>query len=292
MFDIKFENVCVTFGETEALRNINLHLEGGKIYGLIGRNGAGKTTLLSLLASYREPDSGKITVNGQEPFENPEIMPEIAFIYEKDYSDESEKVKGLLEAAERYRLRFDRRYAEELLNRFDIPLDKQVKSLSRGKKAALNVTLGLAGRTEITIFDEAYLGMDAPTREIFYKALMEDYTNHPRTIILSTHLVSEMDYLFEEVVILHKGQILLKEPVEELLDRARAVTGAKENINEFINDMKVLETQELGGVKRAVIYGKLSEEKMKKAEQLELEFENISLQDLFIHLTSEANLDV
>ena len=69
MFDIQFENVCVTFGETEALKNINLHLEGGKIYGLIGRNGAGKTTLLSLLASYREPDSGKITVNGQKPFE-------------------------------------------------------------------------------------------------------------------------------------------------------------------------------------------------------------------------------
>ncbi len=291
MFDIQFENVCVTFGETEALKNINLHLEGGKIYGLIGRNGAGKTTLLSLLASYREPDSGKITVNGQKPFENPEIMPEITFIYEKDYSDESEKVKGLLDAAERYRPRFDRKYAEELLTRFGIPLDKPAKSLSKGKKAALNVTLGLANRTEVTIFDEAYLGMDAPTREIFYRALMEDYTDHPRTFILSTHLVSEMDYLFEEVVILHKGQILLKEPVEELLEQARAVTGTREKVNEFISDMKVLETQELGGVKRAVMYGKLSEEKMKKAEQLELEFETISLQDLFIHLTSEANPD-
>lgn len=289
MFDIKFEHVTVKYGDNEALKDITVELKDGKIYGLIGRNGAGKTTLLSLLASFMEPASGKITVNGQEPFENAEIMSEINFIYEKDYKEESDNVKGLLEAAERYRPNFDKEFAHELVRRFNLPLDKPVKSLSRGMQSALNVTIGLASRTAITIFDEAYLGMDAPTREIFYKAVLEDYAKHPRTIILSTHLVSEMDYLFEEVVILHKGRILLKEPVEELLEKAVSFTGAKEKVDELTSDMRVLHTQELGGVKRAFIYGKLSEEKKAKARELGLEVESSSLQDLFIQLTSEEN---
>lgn len=289
MFDIRIENVTVKYRNNEALNNITLELEEGKIYGLIGRNGAGKTTLLSLLASFMEQTSGKIKINGQEPFENAEIMSEVTFVYETDYSDETEKVKGMLESAERYRPHFDREYAEQLVKEFNLPLDKPVKALSKGMQSALNVTIGLANRSAITIFDEAYLGMDAPTREKFYKALIEDHARHPRTIILSTHLVSEMDYLFEEVIILHKGKIVLHEPVVDVLERGVSITGARESVDNFVSDMNVLNSQVLGGIKQAMIYGRLSEEKREKARELGLEIGPVSLQDLFIHLTSEGN---
>lgn len=285
--DIALERITMKFGSVEALKNISLHLETGKIYGLIGRNGAGKSTLLSLLASFRQPTAGSLTVGGQTPFENPQIMPLIHLVYETDYSEESEKVKGMLEAAERYRPAFDRPYADRLAKLFNLPLDKPMKTLSKGMQSAVNVTLGLASRTPITIFDEAYLGMDAPTREKFYKEVLEDHARHPRTIILSTHLVSEMDYLFQQVIILHKGQVLLHEPIDGLLERGASVTGGASEVDAFTASMTRLNTQQLGGTKSVAVYGELTEAKRHEARQLGLDIGPVSLQDLFIYLTDE-----
>ncbi|WP_456273540.1 ATP-binding cassette domain-containing protein [Bacillus sp. AK031] len=286
-FDIAITNATVKFGKTEALKNINLQLESGKIYGLIGRNGAGKSTLLSFLASFLEPDEGTIKIGGKEPFENAEIMSQVTFAYNTDYSDETEKVKGMLEACERYRPNFNKELAAELVELFNIPLHKQVKHLSTGMQSALNVTMGLANRSPITIFDETYNGMDAPTRELFYQKVLEDYEESPRTIILSTHLVSEMDYLFEEAIFLHNGKVLLKEPVDVLMERGASITGSVEDVDAFVRDMKQLSSQKLGGTKSTMVYGEISEEKRQVAQQKGLEVGPVSLQDLFIHLTGE-----
>ncbi|MFC7063740.1 ATP-binding cassette domain-containing protein [Halobacillus seohaensis] len=285
--NVEFNNVSVDYKKFSALHDITCRLEGGKIYGLIGRNGAGKSTLLSLLASYREPTGGNLRVAGEDPFENTSIMAQVSFIYEFDYSDESEKVKGMLEAASRYRPHFDIDYAMELVERFNLPLDKPIKNLSNGMQSSLNVTLGLADRSPITIFDEAYLGMDAPTREIFYKEVLEDHARHPRTMILSTHLVSEMDYLFEEVIMIHKGKLLLHKPYDELIERGASITGASLQVDEFVRNLTQLNNQQLGDTKSVMVYGDLSEEKRDEAKKKGLDVGPVSLQDLFIHLTSE-----
>lgn len=286
-FDIKMNQVSVRFGKYQALKDVSMHLKANKIYGLIGRNGAGKSTLLSILASFTQPTTGSITIAGQEPFENAAIMSEVSFVYEKDYSTETEKVKGMIEAVERYRPNFDRQYALELVKLFKLPLDKYVSKLSKGMQSALNVTLGLASRSKITIFDEAYNGMDAPTREKFYKEVLADYERFPRTIILSTHLVSEMDYLFEEVVILKKGEVIIKEPIDFLLEKGAAVTGSKKAVEEFVHEMVQLNSQTLGGTKSVMVYEEFTNEQREQARQKGLEIGPVSLQDLFIHLTKE-----
>ncbi|CAM4287593.1 ABC transporter [Bacillus manliponensis] len=285
--NIDVENVTVTYKDFEAIKGVSFHLESGKIYGFIGRNGAGKTTMLSLLASFREPSSGSIKIGGENPFENGKITPYVSFIYNADYTDETEKVKGLLEVAERYRPNFDAIFAEKLVKRFKLPLDKPVYKLSKGMQSALNVTIGLASRSPITIFDEAYIGMDAPTREIFYQELLEDHEKHPRTIILSTHLVSEMDYLFDEVLIIHKGELVAKDSYEDFIGKGTSITGSSEVVETFVRGMELLNTQQLGNTKRVVVYGQLSDEKLFEAGQLDLEIGTIPLQDLFIHLTRE-----
>ena len=284
-YDIELKQVSVRYGSVLALHNISLQLPYGKIYGLLGRNGAGKTTLLSLIGSFMAPTSGDLTVGGKTVFENAEVMPHVGLYYEADFKEETETVKGLFEAAERYRPNFDRGYADELADKFQLPIQKRMKELSKGQQSATNVTLGLANRTPITIFDEAYLGMDAPTRELFYKELLEDHERHPRTIILSTHHVSEIDYLFEEVVILHEGNVLLQETLDSLLERGVSVTGAAQAVDEFVSGMEVLHSERLGGVQRTMIYGTLSEQQLAAAKRLGLEVGTISLQQLFIHLT-------
>ncbi len=287
MNQIDFQNVSLKINKTDILNDISFHLDGPKIYGLLGKNGAGKTTLLSLLASFREPTSGALRINGEEPFENAAIMNSVAFIYEKDRKEETEKIPGLLELVERYRPNYDKEYANYLIDKFNLPLNKAVKSFSKGMLSALNVVIGLAGRTPITIFDEAYQGMDAPTREIFYKEVLAEQAKHPRIFILSTHLVSEMDYLFDEILIINNGSLLLHEDYESLVSRGASITGSQSTVDHFVRGKSILNEQQLGNTKSVMIYDELSESERNEAMALGLEIGTISLQDLFIHLTRE-----
>lgn len=285
--DVEFDQVSVKYGDFEAVSNVSFKLDSGKIYGLLGRNGAGKTSLLSVLASFREPSSGTVKIGGEKPFENAKLMREVSFIYDIDYKDETDHVKAGIETIARYRPHFDSGYAFELVGKFNLPLDKPIKSFSKGMQSAFNVTIALASRSPVTILDEAYLGMDAPAREIFYRELLEDQERHPRTFVLSTHLVSEMDYLFQEVIIIHKGRFVLKDDYESLTSRGISITGSGPRVDEFIQGLKVLNTQQLGSTKSVMVYGELSEEARQTAQRAGLELGPISLQDLFIHLTGE-----
>lgn len=286
---VQLNHVTLKFKKFEALKDVSLTLEAGKIHGLIGRNGAGKTSLLSLIAAFREPTAGEVFVDGSPVFENPEKMEQVAFVYDKDYKEETEKVKKLIALASHYRPHFDMDYAEYLIKRFKLPVNKPLNKLSKGMQSALNVVIGLASRAPVTIFDEAYLGMDAPAREIFYKEILKDQEEHTRTFILSTHLVSEMDYLFDHVVIIDQGKLLLNEPYETVSSHGASITGSAEQVDVFTSGMKRLNEQQLGGTKSVMVYGVLDDAKRQEAHSMGLEIGPVSLQDLFIHLTEEAN---
>ena len=285
---VEAKNVHVSYKEFQALHEINLTLEKEKIYGLIGRNGAGKTSLLSLLAGYRKATSGEVEMDGEAIFENEKAMSQITFVYQSDYKDNHDTIHKYFDLAERYRPTFDRLYAEQLANVFQLPLNKPLKTLSAGMQSAFQVTIGLANRTPITIFDEAYQGMDAPTREIFYNEILEEQSRYPRTFILSTHLISEMEYLFDEVLVVHQGKLILQEQVDTLLERGYSVTGPTHDVLEAVSGLHVLNEEQLGGTKSVMLYGELTKEKEDEIKRKELDIGTISLHDLFIHLTKEG----
>lgn len=286
-WNVKVENLSLKYGNQTALDRLSFTLDDEKIYGLIGRNGAGKTSLLSIIASFREQTEGTLTIAGETPFENRRIMQQVAFYYSRDFKEDSETVKEVIDDTERYRPNFDRDCAMKLVERFQLPLKKKVKDLSKGMQSALNATLGLASRAPITIFDEVYVGMDAPTRDIFYKEVLNEQANYPRIMIISTHLVSEMDYLFDEILILHQGRLLLQEDYETIVSKGATITGAKTDVDDFVRGKKVIQTEELGNTKQVMILGNLSEDERKEANKMGLEVGSVTLQDLFIHLTKE-----
>lgn len=141
--NVKVDKLSLKYGNYAALQDVSFELTDKKIYGLLGRNGAGKTSLLSILASFREQSAGSVTINGEAPFENASIMQQVAFLYNKDYKDETDSVKKLLEGVERFRPNFDREYAEYLVKRFKLDQKKAIKKLSKGMQSAVNVTIGL-----------------------------------------------------------------------------------------------------------------------------------------------------
>lgn len=285
--NVKAENIQLDYGNHVALKNISFELKQDKIYGLLGRNGAGKTSLLSLLASFREPTTGNLTINGETPFENAFIMQNVSFLYDKDYKDESDNIIQMLQHIQQYRPHFDMEYAEYLIDRFKLDRKKPIKQYSKGMQSSLNVIIGLASRSPLTILDEVYLGMDAPAREIFYKEILEEQERHPRMFILSTHLVSEMDYLFDEVIFLDKGSILLQEEIDTLSSRGAKIIGNKQIVNDFIHSKQVINTEQLGDTVSVTIYGEISDEEMTLALEKGLDIRPVSLQDLFVYMTEE-----
>lgn len=286
-YQVEVKNVSLKYKKFEALKNISFKLEDQKIYGLIGRNGAGKTSLLSILSALREATEGVVTVSGEPLFENAKVVEQIRLIYQKDYKDEYSKAGHLIKASARFSPNFDREYAETLIKRFKLPKNRAANKLSKGMQSVLDVIIGLASRAPITIFDEAYLGMDAPTRVTFYKELLEEQARSPRIIILSTHLVSEMDYLFDEVLILKNGSLLLQEEYETLISKGVTITGGIKEVDEFIQGRRILGSEQLGGTKAVRLYEEELEQLVAKAREKGLDVGPISLQELFIYLTED-----
>lgn len=285
---IDIQNLDVRYGDTTAVDNLNVRLAGGRIHGLLGRNGSGKTSLLGILAAFRQASSGRVLVDGEDPFENAAVMRSMCFVREDLDVYPSDSVKHALAFAAQWNPNWDDEYAKSLAERFELPLRRPVNKLSRGMKSALGVTIGLASRAPLTIFDEAYLGMDAPSRYAFYDELLADYMTHPRTIIMSTHLIDEVSSLFEEVLIIHRGALVAQDDTDALRTRGAAVVGPANAVDELTADLTVLGEQQLGATKSATVYGQLPATFEQQARAVGVDLGPVALQDLFVHLTKDG----
>lgn len=290
-FDIEVRDVEVRYGEHVAIDGMTLKLGGGKIYGLIGRNGSGKSSLLSVIAAFRKASAGEVLVGGQPVFENPLITRQICLIRESGDVAEDESVDHTLKFAADLRPNWDTSYANNLVERFRLPPKKKVKELSRGQRSALGVTLGLATRAPLTIFDESYLGLDAPSRYLFYDELLADFMEQPRTIIISTHLIEEVSRLFEEVIIIDQGKLILHEEAEAVLARGASITGPANEVDQFVNGFRVLNQRQLGPTKSVTIYGQIDDVRQRQARASGLDIGPVALQDLFVYLTKPTGVE-
>jgi ABC-2 type transport system ATP-binding protein len=282
---IDVEDLVLRYGEVTALDRLSFSLEGGKIYGLLGRNGSGKTTLLSVLAAFRRQTAGSVRIDGQPVFENVGLTSRISLIRDTGETVDIGSAEDALYFAEWLRPNWDAGFARSLMDTFGLEPKMRVKNMSRGQRSAMGVVVGLASRAPLTMFDESYLGMDAPSRHAFYDALLADYMAHPRTIIMSSHLIEEISPLLEEVVIIDKGRLVVHEQSQTLLSRGTAVTGPAAQVDAFTADLTVLNAMHLGPTKSAMVYGELDDGRREQAARAGLELGPIAMQDLFVHLT-------
>ncbi|HLS32660.1 MAG TPA: ATP-binding cassette domain-containing protein, partial [Brevibacterium sp.] len=170
--DIELRDVTVDFKETRAVDSATVHFPANSITGLLGRNGSGKTTMLSAIASLLRPSRGEVRVDGRNPYEDERLMEQVCLIRESGDVLTEEKLKVTLEFVASARPTWDQGFAEELLDAFELDPRKKVRKLSRGQRSALGAVIGLASRAPVTMFDEVYLGMDAPSRRRFYDLLI------------------------------------------------------------------------------------------------------------------------
>lgn len=283
---VEIERLTKRYGKRTVLDEISFSIEAGKIYGLLGRNGAGKTTIMQLLTAQIFATSGEVRVFGETPYENKRVLRQVCFIRENQKYPELFRVADVLDISAVFFPHWDQAYASSLLADFQLPLKQRVKALSRGMLSSVGIIVGLASRAPLTIFDEPYLGLDAVNRGIFYNRLLEDYAEHPRTIILSTHLIDEVSRLLEHVIVIDRGRLILDKEADELRGQACTVVGAAAKVESFTADKNLIGREQFGGLVSATILGKVDASERAQATRYGLEFAPVSLQQLIVHLTN------
>ena len=282
------ENLTKKYGDKTVLDHVNLTLESGKIYGLIGRNGAGKTTLLSLMSNQNPITEGTAVIDGQRIWENPKVLSRLCFSRELNLSAESAlsayTLKAYLRAAETYLPHWDKEMAQKLLDLFGLDKKKKLGKLSKGMLSMVTILVAMASKAEFTFLDEPVAGLDVVAREQFYQLLLEEYTETGRTFVLSTHIIEEAADVMEEVIILDKGKILMKENTQELVDRARYVTGLTDQVDGATAGLPCHHIEKIGRSKAVTVL-------LPEGEDLnpgyDVTVQPVNLQKLFVALCGE-----
>ena len=275
------------FGRFTAIDDVGFHIEENRIHGLLGRNGAGKTTLMQLLTGQDFATSGEIRVFGESPVENARVLDRVCFIKESQRYPEEFRPKHVFASAPWFFPNWDAELAARLVDEFRVPVNRRIKKLSRGQVSAVGVIVGLASRAPLTFFDEPYLGLDAVARQIFYDRLLEDYAEHPRTVVLSTHLIDEVSNLLEHVLVIDDGRIIIDSPADDLRGSATTVAGLASAVNAFTAGRDVLHRESIGGLATATV-GALTSAERASAASAGLELSPVSLQQLIVRKTTTS----
>lgn len=281
-------DVTKVYGNKEVLRCENLELEEGKIYGMIGRNGAGKTTLLSILTAQNPATKGEVTLDGKQVWENQPVLDQLCFSRELNpvsgTGANALKVQEYFRMARSYLPGWDEQLARRLIKEFDLDVKKRIGRLSKGMMSMVTIIVALASKAKFTFLDEPVAGLDVVAREHFYRILLDEFSETGRTFVISTHIIEEAADVFEEVIVLDKGRILLKENTQELLDRAYHVSGLEEKVDALTGSMQVCREERLGRSKGVTVLLKPGEVLEKRPD---LDIQRLSLQKIFVALCGE-----
>lgn len=216
---IKCENLSKRFDNKEVLKDINLTIEGGKIIGLLGKNGMGKSTLIKLINDLLTPTTGNVLINGMAPgIESKKI---ISYLPERTYLDKSMKVEEILKYFEEFYDNFDLSRARKLLKDLDLSSDMKISKMSKGMQEKLQLILVMSRNAEIYILDEPLGGVDPATRDYILDTILKNFKDGS-TVIISTHLISDIERILDDVIFIDGGKIILTSSADELRNKENA----------------------------------------------------------------------
>ncbi len=216
---VECKNLCKTFDEKQILENINLTIPRGKIIGLLGKNGTGKTTLIKLMNDLLTPSSGEVLINGKKP--GVESKKVISYLPERTYLDKSMKVSQVITFFEEFYDNFNKEKAIKLLKDLNLELNQRISQMSKGMQEKLQLILVMSRDAELYILDEPLGGVDPATRDYILDTILTNF-NEGASVIISTHLIADIERILDEVIFIDKGKIYLASPADELRSKENA----------------------------------------------------------------------
>jgi ABC-2 type transport system ATP-binding protein len=212
-FILECSDLRKSYGKKQALCGINLTLPPGQIIGLLGPNGSGKTTLLKMINGLLTPTSGTLLIDGNSPgIETKKI---VSYLPERTYLTDSMKVSECLNFFEDFFEDFRRNKAETMLSELNIDTDARLKTLSKGTKEKVQLILVMSRDAKLYCLDEPIAGVDPAARDYILRTIINNY-NPEATVLISTHLISDIEQVLDEVVFIQNGQIILQKSVDDI----------------------------------------------------------------------------
>ena len=220
---VQFQNVTKQYSSKKALDNVSFTLEPGKIYGLLGPNGSGKSTAIKIINDLLQPTSGTVLVNGSKPgVESKKI---ISYLPDRNYLNDWMKVEDAFKLFEDFYEDFDRNRAEEMLRSLNIDSGARLKTLSKGTLEKVQLILIMARRAKLYVLDEPIAGVDPAARDYILQTILGNY-GEESSILISTHLITDIEKVLDEVLFLQNGRIVLQGAVDDIrAEHGKAIDG-------------------------------------------------------------------
>ncbi len=216
---LEINNLNKSFDNKQILKDINLNISSGKIIGLLGKNGAGKTTLIKLINDLLTPTSGEILVKGNKiGIESKKI---ISYLPERTYLNKEMKVSEIIEYFKDFYEDFDDKKAKELLNKLDLNINEHLTKMSKGMQEKVQLVLVMSRKAELYILDEPLGGVDPATRDYILDTILSNF-NDNASVIISTHLISDIERILDEVIFIDKGEIVLQSDADKLRNKEKS----------------------------------------------------------------------
>lgn len=213
---LECKNLTKKFDNKIILNNINLTIKKNKIVGILGKNGTGKTTLIKLINDLLTPTSGKVLINGKKP--SPETKEIVSYLPERTYLDKSMSVNEVLNYFEDFYKNFDRKKAIKLLKDLNLSVNQKLSKMSKGMLEKLTLILVMSRKAKLYILDEPLGGVDPATRDYILDTILTNF-DKDASIIISTHLIEDIEKILDEVVFIDNGKIILNSPTDVLREK-------------------------------------------------------------------------
>ena len=216
---LEINNLNQSFDNKEVLKDINLSIQRGKIIGLLGKNGVGKTTLIKLINDLLTPTSGEILIKGQKI--GVETKKVISYLPERTYLNKQMKVSEVISYFEDFYDNFDSEKAKKLLKDLNLDINQKLTKMSKGMQEKVQLVLVMSRNADLYVLDEPLGGVDPATRDYILDTILSNF-NENASVIISTHLISDIEKILDEVIFIDKGQIVLQSDADKLRNKENA----------------------------------------------------------------------
>jgi ABC-2 type transport system ATP-binding protein len=284
---INFDNVSKAYDDRLLIDDLSFKLPPAGIVGVIGANGAGKTTLLKMIAGYLRKSAGEIQVFAEHPFNSLKVSANTIFVDDRMCMPTNLSLAETLQTARQFYTNWDEELAQRLFRYFSLPAQQNYSTLSKGMKSTFNLIIALSARCPLTILDEPTSGMDSAIRKDFYRALLKDYIAHPRTIILSSHLLGEVEHILEHILLIKEGELCLHQSIDDLKQWAIGLQGQADTVLDAVKNKEVYFKDHLGKDSMyAAVKNDFTQSNLQEVKAAGIVIQPVAVDDLCNYLTN------
>ena len=287
---LEVRNPTKTFGSFPALKELNMTIPRGAVYGLVGPNGAGKTTIIRHITGIYRPDSGGVTIDGQDIWENPEAKGKIGFIPDDLFFFNSASIEDMRKYYRGLYPRFDDELFEKIGQAFDLPRKSPIRKFSKGKNKQAAFWLTVSCRPELLVRDEPVDGLDPVRRRQIMGLILADVAEYGTTVLVSSHNLRELEDICDHVGIMDKGRMLLERSLEDM----QGGTIKVQFVGETPEGLNILHRADTGRLKTLVLRSTAqeAEDVFSRADLTFYEVLPLSLEEIFIYELGGADYAV